>query len=381
VGAYSVRKKGISASGEDELGSFVFDLPESFVARRPVSPRSSSKLMVLDRGAKSVFHSSFESLPSYFDEGDCLVLNETRVLPCRLDGTRTATGGRLELLFVRKSGGALWEALVRPTRRLREGTSISVAGGAEVKVAERVSGATFLFEVPDDFEGYLEKWGKMPIPPYLKRPPDSEDREDYQTVYARVSGSSAAPTAGLHFSGETIRKLEARGVSVTKLVLHVGPGTFKPLIPGSLASQRLDPEYYKITAETCQVINRARGRGGRVFAVGTSTARALESAAEVGKVSVEQGNGSAVQKSAGAASGRRIAASLEPQEGWTEKFIYPPYEFRSIDALVTNFHLPASSVLLLVCAFAGREFLLSAYEEAKAKGYRFYSYGDAMLIL
>jgi S-adenosylmethionine:tRNA ribosyltransferase-isomerase len=358
-----VRRRDTLRSGEgvDELKPFSFELPEDFIASRPISPRSSSKLMVLDRGAKSIEHRGFESLPAFFDEGDCLVLNETRVMPCRLDGTRVETGGKLELLFVRKRENLLWEALVRPTRRLREGTSISVVGGAEVKVVERVSGATFLFEVPEGFESHIERWGNMPIPPYLRRLPDAEDKKDYQTVYARVPGSSAAPTAGLHFSRETMRKLEARGVSVAKLVLHVGPGTFKPLTAGPLASQRLDPEYYEITAETCQVINRTKGRGGRIFAVGTSTARALETVATLGE------NGS--------------SSSLVPREGWTDKFIYPPYEFSMIDALVTNFHLPASSVLLLTCAFAGREFILSAYEEAKERGYRFYSYGDAMLIV
>ncbi len=347
--------------GGDELKHYSYELPEDLIASRPISPRSSSRLMVLDRGAKSIEHTAFESLPSFFDEGDCLVLNETRVMPCRLDGARTETGGKQELLFFRKRDELLWEALVRPARRLREGTSISVAGGARVKVVERVSGATFLFEVPEEFESHLEQWGKMPIPPYLRRAPDGEDKKDYQTVYARVPGSSAAPTAGLHFSRETMRKLEARGVSVTKLVLHVGPGTFRPLVAGPLSSQKLDPEYYEITAETCQIVNRTRGRGGRVFAVGTSTARALETVAALD----ENGGGT----------------SLVPLSGWTEKFIYPPYHFRIIDALVTNFHLPASSVLLLVCAFAGRDFVLSAYEEAKERQYRFYSYGDAMLIV
>jgi len=359
--AFSVRGSDTLARDEDELELFRYELPEDLIARRPVSSRSSARLMVLDRGAKSIEHASFESLSSYFDEGDCLVLNETRVIPCRLDGTRTETGGKLELLFVRKRERSLWEALVRPARRLRDGTDVSVSGGATMKIIERVSGARFLVEVPENFESYLEQWGKMPIPPYLKRAPDSQDKKDYQTVYARVLGSSAAPTAGLHFSRETMRKLEAKGVSVTKLVLHVGPGTFKPLVPGPLSSQKLDPEYYEITSETCHVVNRTRGRGGRVFAVGTSTARALETVTAL------------------ANNGRD--SSLVPSHGWTEKFIYPPYEFRAIDALVTNFHLPASSVLLLVCAFAGTEFTLSAYEEAKERQYRFYSYGDAMLII
>jgi S-adenosylmethionine:tRNA ribosyltransferase-isomerase len=219
---------------------------------------------------------------------------------------------------------------------------------------ERIAGASFSVDVPEQFEDYLEKWGEMPIPPYIRRKADDDDRKHYQTVYARVAGSSAAPTAGLHLTREILRKLEARGVGIARLILHVGPGTFRPLTPGKLSSQKLDPEYYEITAEACQVINRVRGRGGRVFAVGTSTARVLETAA---------------------------SDVLVPSKGWTNKFIFPPYEFKKVDALVTNFHLPASSVLLLVCAFAGREFILRAYEEAKREGYRFYSYGDGMLIV
>ena len=381
------RKPNYPARGEDELEAFEFELPESFIAKRPAVPRGSSRLMVLDRAALSIEHSSFESFPSYLEEGDCLVLNETRVRPCRISGVRPETGGKLELLFVRRGEGHQWEALVRPARRLKVGAIISLKGGASARTVERIAGASFSFDVPEQFEDYLEKWGEMPIPPYIRRKADDDDREQYQTVYARVAGSSAAPTAGLHFTREILRKLETRGVGIARLILHVGPGTFRPLTPGKLSSQKLDPEYYEITAEACQVINRVRGRGGRVFAVGTSTARVLEAAANGVEAEREPVHTTPKQdqQTARFAGDRTFMfagkRSLVPSKGWTNKFIYPPYEFKKVDALVTNFHLPASSVLLLVCAFAGREFILKAYEEAKREGYRFYSYGDGMLIV
>jgi S-adenosylmethionine:tRNA ribosyltransferase-isomerase len=380
------RRPNYPARDEDELGAFEFELPESFVAKRPAVPRGSSSLMVLDRASLGIEHSAFEFLPSYLEEGDCLVLNETKVRACRMSGVRAETGGKLELLFVRSRGeGLQWEALVRPGRRLKDGAAISLKGGASVRIVEKISGTSFCIEVPEQFEDYLEKWGEMPIPPYIRRKADDDDREHYQTVYARVAGSSAAPTAGLHFTRETLRKLEARGVGIARLILHVGPGTFRPLTPGKLSSQKLDPEYYEITAEACQVINRVRGRGGRVFAVGTSTARVLETVAN----SAEAGNGpeAGLEPAQTPAEGTRGPVQsrgrrpLVPSKGWTDKFIYPPYEFKVVDVLITNFHLPGSSVLLLVCAFAGREFVLKAYEEAKRKGYRFYTYGDGMLIV
>ena len=351
------------------LEDFHYDLPQSFIAGRPVSPRDSSRLMVLDRAARSIQHFTFGSLPSFLDEGDCVVLNDTKVMPCRLQAARQETGGKVELLFVRRRGQGLWEALVRPGRKIKQGTELALNGGGRAEFVERVSGSTFLFRVSEPFEEYLESWGEMPIPPYMKREADAEDRDDYQTVYARTAGSCAAPTAGLHFTRETFRKLEARGVEIAKVLLHVGPGTFKPLQPGPIAGQTLDPEYFEVTAETCQVVNRTRGRGGRVFGVGTTTARTLETLA-----GLAEGAGSR-EGTAGTAPG------LVPAKGWSEKFIYPPYDFRAVDALITNFHLPGSSVMLLTCAFAGRELILSAYEEAKRTGYRFYSYGDSMLIV
>lgn len=293
------------------------------------------------------------------------MLNDTKVMPCRLRATTPETGGKVELLFVRRRGSGQWEAMVRPGRRMKEGTSLALNGGGSAEVLGRTSGSTFLFRVSEPFEEYMEIWGEMPIPPYMKRPADVEDREDYQTVYARTPGSCAAPTAGLHFTRETFQKLEARGIEVAKVLLHVGPGTFRPLEPGPIAGQRLDPEYFEVTAENCQVVNRARGQGGRVFVVGTTTARALETVADL---------------ATGAGEGED-PPSLVPMKGWTEKFIYPPYDFKVVNALITNFHLPGSGVLLLTCAFAGRELLLSAYEEAKRTGYRFYSYGDSMLIV
>ncbi|MFH0779079.1 MAG: tRNA preQ1(34) S-adenosylmethionine ribosyltransferase-isomerase QueA [Candidatus Eisenbacteria bacterium] len=368
----------------DQLSDFDFDLPEEFVAQRPAEPRGASKLMVLDRGAASIEHSSFDCLPSYMDEGDCLVLNETRVMPCRLHAVKKRTGGKVELLFVRREADRRWEALVRPSRRVREGDSLIMTGDGVARVLTKVSGASYVLEVEEPFETYLEKWGTMPIPPYIGRESDVVDREDYQTVYARMNGSSAAPTAGLHFTKELLRRLEARGVRIAKVILHVGPGTFKPLAPGPLSAQKLDPEYYEIGPQACRIINSSRGRGGRVFAVGTTTARALETVAGEAREKVLSAPRSEAAKAVGPEAETRNATGAElalvPSRGWTDKFIYPSYRFRAVDALVTNFHLPRSSVLLLACAFAGRELILSAYEEAKRTQYRFYSYGDAMLV-
>ena len=351
------------------LEDFHYDLPQSFIATRPVAPRDSSRLMVLDRAAQSIEHFTFASLPSFLDEGDCVVLNDTKVMPCRLQAARQETGGKVELLFVRRRGEGLWEALVKPGRRMKQGAQLALNGGGCAEFIERVTGSTFLFRVSEPFEEYMESWGEMPIPPYMKRQADVGDRDDYQTVYARAAGSCAAPTAGLHFTRETFRKLEARGVEISRVLLHVGPGTFRPLKPGPIAGQTLDPEYFEVTAETCQVVNRTRGRGGRVFAVGTTTTRTLETLADLSAGAVNH---------LGAAD---TTPSLVPAKGWAEKFIYPPYDFKAVDALITNFHLPGSSVMLLTCAFAGRELVLSAYEEAKRTGYRFYSYGDSMLIV
>jgi S-adenosylmethionine:tRNA ribosyltransferase-isomerase len=374
---------------ESDLGltleDFQFELSQSLVAKRPLSPRGTSRLMVLDRAAQGIGHSNFDSIASYMEEGDCVVLNETRVMPCRLTGTRADTGGRVELLFVRRRGDSSWEVLVRPARRFKEGAELTLEGGATVHTAGRISGASFLIRAPEPFEEYMEKWGQMPIPPYIKRRADAADREDYQTVYAKTSGSCAAPTAGLHFTNETLRRLAAKGIETARVLLHVGPGTFKPLKPGPIASQSLDLEYFEVSAEACRVVNRARARGGRVFAVGTSTARVLETLVTETPAPVETGGAEGIGRGGKAPSPdttRRLGdVSLRPRKGWAGTFIYPPYSFRVVDALITNFHLPGSSVLLLACAFAGREFILSAYEEAKKAGYRFYSYGDSMLIL
>ncbi|MBN1504317.1 MAG: S-adenosylmethionine:tRNA ribosyltransferase-isomerase, partial [Candidatus Eisenbacteria bacterium] len=273
------------------LEDFHYDLPRSFIAKRPVTPRDSSRLMVLDRAAQSIGHLTFGSLPSFLEEGDCVVLNDTRVMPCRLRAVRQETGGHLELLFIRRRSEGLWEALVRPGRRVTQGTRLVMEGGGSAEFVERVSGSTFLFRVEEPLEEYMERWGEMPIPPYMRRQADVDDVDDYQTVYARATGSCAAPTAGLHFTRETFQKLEARGVEIAKVLLHVGPGTFKPLKSGPIAGQTLDPEYFEATAETCQVVNRTRGRGGRVFAVGTSTARTLETLVDLAAGGRRPGSG------------------------------------------------------------------------------------------
>ena len=343
-----------------DVSLFDYELPPELIAQEPAEPRDASRLMVLDRAAGGWEDRRFSELPELLRAGDCLVANRSRVMPARLLGVAEPGGQAVELLLIRPVGDERWEAMVRPGRRFRPGARIGLAGGAALAqvVGEGSEGTRVVaIEAPWPVRELMERHGLPPLPPYIGRhdAPKPEDRERYQTVYAREDGSVAAPTAGLHFTPELLARLERGSVDVHYLTLHVGPGTFRPLRAGRVEEHRMEAEPIDIPESTAVAIERARREGRRVVAVGTTTTRALEWAAG------EDG---------------RVRAGTGP----ADLFIRPGHRFRVVDALVTNFHLPRSSLLVLVSAFAGRERVLAAYRHAVAARYRFYSYGDAMLI-
>ena len=350
------------------ISEFDFELPEELIAQHPLERRDASRMLVVNRAGKSWRDASFAEFPSELREGDAAVVNNTRVFPARLVGRREPTGGRVELLLVRRRGefeGETWEVLAKPARRLEAGARVTFGDGrlsAEtVAATEDGAGRVVRFHADGDFSALLEEFGRMPLPPYIKRDGEDlasaeEDRERYQTVYAAAPGAIAAPTAGLHFTPKVFDSLRARGVRACEVTLHVGYGTFAPVRAEDLSEHRVAAERFEISEETAEEINRTKERGGRVVAVGTTTVRALESA---------------VDESGRVRAGR----------GETGLTITPGYRFRAVDAMLTNFHLPRSSLLVLVSAFAGRELVLGAYRHAVASRYRFYSYGDCMLIV
>ena len=336
------------------LSDFEFELPEGRIAAEPAEPRDAARLMVIDRSKNALEHRRFRDLPDYLRPGDCLVLNRTKVMAARLAGAKP-TGGRVELLLLSPLPGGRWRAL---SREGRPGLDCALAGGEKAVFEERNEAGewTVRLSMPD-VSAYLERHGETPLPPYiLKARPgkrvSSRDRERYQTVYAETPGSVAAPTAGLHFTPELLRTLAERGVRTARITLHIGWGTFRPVTAEKVEDHRMLPESYEVDAEAARVLSETRAAGGRIAAVGTSATRTLET-----------------------------LPSLSPSKGEAGLFIAPGHAFRHVDALVTNFHLPASTPLLLACAFAGRERLLAAYRSAIGEGYRFYSYGDACLIV
>jgi|SRR5215813_599328 len=342
------------------ISDFDYDLPLELIAQDPLEQRDASRMLIIDRKHRSFVDSKFAALESFVKEGDVLVLNNTRVFPARLIGWRDPSGGRVEVLLVQQLEPLVWEVLVRPGHRVREGERLSFAESLKAEVLEVMDkGARIVrFESDGSFETILEQIGKTPLPPYIKRPTGTKlrDRERYQTVYARSRGAVAAPTAGLHFTDQVLNKLKRLGADIVEVTLHVGYGTFEPVRVDEIAEHHVAAEFLEIDASTALVINEARADGRRIIAVGTTTTRALESA---------------------------IADSGELQafSGQTSLTITPGFEFRVVDALITNFHLPQSSLLLLVSAFADRELVLDAYCHAVKQQYRFYSYGDCMLIL
>ncbi len=340
-----------------KTSDFYYDLPPELIAQTPLEHRDGSRLMLLDKATGEIQHRHFYDLPQFLRKGDCLVLNDSRVLPARLLGRRDPSGGAAEVLLLIDRGDKRWECLVRPGRKLHPGQKIVFGDGALLS-------ATVLDELPDGnrivefhYEGIfleiLEQLGKMPLPPYIKE--ELQDRERYQTVYSREVGSAAAPTAGLHFTKELLKQIEAMGVKVCYVTLRVGLGTFRPVKEEDLTEHEMHAEYCMIPAQTAQAINETKRDGGRVICVGTTSCRTIESwAAEDG--------------------------TLRESAGWTNIYIYPGYRFKVLDALITNFHLPESTLIMLVSALAGREHVLAAYAEAVKERYRFFSFGDAMFI-
>ena len=334
---------------------FYFDLPPELIAQTPLERRDASRLLCLGKTDGSIAHRHFYDLPELLRPGDCLVMNDSRVIPARLFGTRP-TGGSVEVVLLRDLGGGDWECLTRPGRKTQPGTRLSFGDGvlnAQVVQARPDGNKVLHFEYEGIFLEILDKLGQMPLPPYIKA--ELKDPERYQTVYARDPGSAAAPTAGLHFTTELLEKLSDMGVKQAFVTLHVGLGTFRPVKEENIEDHPMHAEYCVISGETAKIVNEARAAGGRIIAVGTTSCRTLESFA-------------------------REDGTLEEKSGWTDIFIYPGYRFRAIDALITNFHLPESTLIMLVSALAGRENVLNAYKEAVNERYRFFSFGDAMFI-
>lgn len=341
-----------------KLSDFKYKLPEKLVAQYPADKRDKSNLMVLDREKQSIEQRVFSDIADYLNPGDCLVVNETKVFPARLMGTKDKTDAQVEIFLLRELENGLWEVLVKPARKVRVGNRLSVNNKLWCDVIDNtVSGGRVVrFNFDGDFFDIVDKIGQSPLPPYIDRAPEPSDKKRYQTVYSKVRGAVAAPTAGLHFTETLLKKLKQKGVKVVPVVLHLGLGSFRPVVVEDLSRHKMDSEYYEIYEETANIINQTRKEGGRIIAVGTSSTRTLETAVT--------------------SEGWTKAA-----RGWTDKFIYPPYDFKVIDGLITNFHLPSSTLLMLTCAFGGRDFVFKTYRKAIREKFNFYSYGDVMLIL
>jgi S-adenosylmethionine--tRNA ribosyltransferase-isomerase len=341
-----------------KLDLFDYDLPKELIAQTPLADRSSSRLMVLDRKTGELEHRIFKDIVDYLEPGDCLVLNDSRVMPARLFGVKKETGAHVEILLLKQRENDVWEVLVKPAKRVKAGTEIEFGGGKLRAVCTGIldygGGRLFRFIYEGIFYEILDELGEMPLPPYIHEQLD--DPERYQTVYAREIGSAAAPTAGLHFTEELLDRIQKKGIRLAFITLHVGLGTFRPVETEEIEEHHMHSEFYVMDAETAELLNETRKKGKRIIAVGTTSTRTLETIAS------------------------RYDGHFVPESGWTDIFIFPGYTFKGIDALITNFHLPKSTLLMLVSAFAGRERILSAYRLAVENRYRFFSFGDAMLI-
>ena len=345
---------------------FDYELPEELIAQQPLKDRENCRLMVLDRKNQTIDHKVFSDIVEYIEPGDVLVINDSKVIPARLYGEKEGTGAKIEFLLIKRLKGDLWETMVRPGRRLKPGDKVVFSReegkGLSAEIKEYGEDGTRIVEFTYDglFMERLEEAGTMPLPPYIERPATEEDREDYQTVYARADGSVAAPTAGLHFTEDLLERIKAKGGEIAALTLHVGIGTFRPVKAEMVEDHHMHFEEYEVSEEAAEIINRAIKGGKKIISVGTTSTRTLESIAyysqEDGKYLIKAGEGS------------------------TDIFIYPGYEFKIVDQLITNFHLPKSTLVMLVSAMAGREYILTAYREAVKEKYRFFSYGDGMLI-
>ena len=348
-----------------KLSQFRFDLALNLIAQYPSKKREDARLMVVHRATGQIENRHFRDILEYFDDKDVFVVNNTKVFPARMYGRKEKTGAKIEVFLLRELNkqNRLWDVIVDPARKIRVGNKLYF-GDADELVAEVIDNTTsrgrtirFLFDGPEEeFKRVLNSLGETPLPKYIKRKPDEEDRERYQTVYAKHEGAVAAPTAGLHFSIELIKRLEIQGVRFAEVTLHTGLGTFRPIEVEDLSKHKMDAEFYAIEDQACKIVNKAKTEGHRICSVGTTTMRALETSFTADKL-------------------------LKPSEGWTNIFIHPPYNFSISDALITNFHLPKTSLLIMTCAFAGYDLAMEAYKKAIKDKYRFFSYGDAMLVI
>ncbi|HVU84121.1 MAG TPA: tRNA preQ1(34) S-adenosylmethionine ribosyltransferase-isomerase QueA [Puia sp.] len=348
-----------------KLSQFKFDLPLNLIAQHPAKRREDSRMMVVHRKTGQIENKHFRDVIDYFNDKDVFVVNNTKVFPARMYGRKEKTGAKIEVFLLRELNrpNRLWDVIVDPARKIRVGNKLYFGDNDEL-VAEVIDNTTsrgrtirFLWDgTEEEFRQVLEMLGETPLPKYIKRKPDEEDKERYQTVYAKYEGAVAAPTAGLHFSKELIKRLEIKGIRFAEATLHTGLGTFRPIEVEDLSKHKMDAEYYRIDEEACKIVNKARMNGNRICSVGTTTMRALESSFTAEKL-------------------------LKPSEGWTNTFIHPPYQFNIADALITNFHLPKTSLLIMVCAFAGYDLTMEAYKKAIKDKYRFFSYGDAMMLI
>ena len=340
-----------------KTSDFYYDLPEELIAQDPLEDRTASRLLVLDRKTGAVKHKIFSDVIDYLNKGDCLVINNTRVIPARLIGEKEGTGGKVEVLLLKRRSNDVWETLVKPGKKLKPGAKITFGDGrlrAEVLEVVEEGNRLVKFHYEGIFEEILDSLGEMPLPPYITH--KLEDKEMYQTVYAKFDGSAAAPTAGLHFTKELLNKIEEKGIKISSITLHVGLGTFRPVKVDDVNNHHMHTEWYEVNAEAAEIINETKRNGGRVICVGTTSCRTIESVAD--------DNG-----------------YMKAKTGETDIFIYPGYKFKVMDGLITNFHLPESTLVMLVSAFAGKENVLSAYETAVKERYRFFSFGDAMILI
>ncbi len=348
-----------------KLSQFRFDLPLNLIAQYPTKKREDSRLMVVNRFTGNIENKHFRDILDYFDDKDVFVVNNTKVFPARMYGRKEKTGAKIEVFLLRElhKANRLWDVIVDPARKIRVGNKLYFGDNEEL-VAEVIDNTTsrgrtirFLFEGSDEeFKQVLESMGETPLPKYIKRKPEEEDKERYQTVYAKYEGAVAAPTAGMHFSKELIKRCEIKGIRFAELTLHTGLGTFRPIEVEDLSKHKMDAEYFRIDETCCTIVNKAKETNRRICSIGTTTMRAMESSFSAQHM-------------------------LKPAEGWTNQFIHPPYDFNIADSLVTNFHLPKTSLLIMTCAFAGYELTMEAYKKAIKDKYRFFSYGDAMLII
>ena len=340
-----------------KTSDFFYDLPEELIAQDPLEDRTASRLLVLNRETGAIEHKIFSDVIDYLNEGDCLVINNTRVIPARLIGEKEGTGGKVEVLLLKRRANDVWETLVKPGKKLRPGARVTFGDGrlkAEILEIAEEGNRLVRFYFEGIFEEILDSLGEMPLPPYITH--KLEDKEMYQTVYAKYDGSAAAPTAGLHFTKELLSKIEEKGIKIASITLHVGLGTFRPVKVDDVNHHHMHTEWYEVNAEAADIINETKRNGGRVICVGTTSCRTIESVAD------ENGY-------------------MKAKTGETDIFIYPGYKFKVMDGLITNFHLPESTLVMLVSAFAGKENVLSAYETAVKEKYRFFSFGDAMILI